>query len=146
MIENGSTVSIHYELTLDDGTQADSSRDGDPLTYTQGAGQLLPALEEALVGREPGDSLAVRLTPEQGYGEVVEAAFQEFDLEQVPDDSRAPGTLLMASDPEGNSQQVRVHEVTDDKAVLDFNHPLAGQAINFEIEIVSVDAPESSTD
>ncbi|MDX1503255.1 MAG: peptidylprolyl isomerase [Thermoanaerobaculia bacterium] len=139
MIVHGSTVSIHYTLTLEDGTTAESSVGGEPLTYTHGAGQLLPRLEEALEGRAEGDELRVELSPADGYGEPQEAALQEFDLERVPEDSRAVGTLLLASDPEGNSQQVRVAEVREDTVILDFNHPLAGERLTFDLEVVAVE-------
>ena len=139
MIQEGSTVSIEYTLTLDDGVTADSNVGGDPPVYNQGQQEILPALEEALVGLAVGDSKQVKLTAEQGYGLVDPEGFQEVALDMVPEDARTVGTMLVASDPEGNQQPIRVHEVEEDKIVLDFNHPLAGQALTFDIKILGVE-------
>lgn len=139
MIKEGSTVSIEYTLTLDDGATADSNVGGEPLVYNQGEQEILPALEEALVGLAEGDSKQVKLTAEQGYGLVDPEGFQEVTPDMVPEDARTVGTMLIASDPEGNRQPIRVHEVGADKIVLDFNHPLAGQALTFDIRILAVE-------
>ena len=139
MIEEGSTVSIEYTLTLDDGTTADTNVGDDPLVYSQGRQEILPALEEALVGLEIGDTKTVSLTAEEGYGVVDPEGFQEVTPDLVPDDARTVGTMLVASDGEGNEQPIRVHEVGEDKIVLDFNHPLAGQALTFDIKIVAIE-------
>ena len=139
MIEEGSKVSIEYTLTLDDGTTADSNVGEDPLVYSQGQHEILPALEEALVGLEVGETKQVQLTAEEGYGLIDPDGFQDVEPDVVPEDARTVGTMLVASDPEGNQQPIRVHEVGEDKLVLDFNHPLAGQALNFDIKIVAVE-------
>lgn len=139
MIEEGSTVSIEYTLTLDDGETADTNVGGEALVYSQGQEEILPALEETLIGLEVGDTKKVVLTAEEGYGLVDPDGFQDVEPDLVPDDARTVGTMLVASDPEGNQQPIRVHEVSEDKIVLDFNHPLAGQALNFDIKIVAVE-------
>jgi FKBP-type peptidyl-prolyl cis-trans isomerase SlyD len=139
VIEEGNTVSIEYTLTLDDGVTADSNVGGEPLVYQQGRQEILPALEEALVGLEVGDTKQVRLTEEQGYGPIHPEGFQDVTPEMVPEDARTVGTMLIATDPEGNQQPIRVHEVEDDKIVLDFNHPLAGQALNFDIRVLAIE-------
>ncbi len=139
MIEEGSTVSIEYTLTLDDGETADTNVGGEALVYSQGQQEILPALEEALIGLEVGDTKKVVLTAEEGYGLVDPDGFQDVEPDLVPEDARTVGTMLVASDPEGNQQPIRVHEVGEDNLVLDFNHPLAGQALNFDIKIVAVE-------
>lgn len=139
MIENGNSVSIEYTLKLDDGSTVDSNVDGDPLTYTQGSSQILPALEEALLGLEVGDSKQVDLTAEQGYGPIDPRGYQEVETDRVPEDARTVGTMLMASTPEGQQQPIRVHEVKDDLIVLDFNHPLAGEALHFDVKILGIE-------
>lgn len=139
MIEEGRTVSIAYTLKLDDGTTVDSNIGADPLSYTQGGGQILPALEEALAGHKAGDTKEVQLTAEQGYGPVNPGAFQEVEIDMVPEDARSAGTMLMATGPDGQQQPIKVHEVKESTVVLDFNHPLAGQALNFDIEVLSVE-------
>jgi FKBP-type peptidyl-prolyl cis-trans isomerase 2 len=139
MIEDGNSVSIEYTLKLDDGSTVDSNVDGDPLTYTQGSNQILPALEEALLGLEVGDSKQVDLTAEQGYGPIDPRGYQEVEPDRVPEDARTVGTMLMASTPDGQQQPIRVHEVKDDMIVLDFNHPLAGEALHFDVKILDVE-------
>ena len=139
MIEDGNSVSIEYTLKLDDGSTVDSNVDGDPLTYTQGSNQILPALEEALLGLEVGDSKQVDLTAEQGYGPIDPRGYQEVEADRVPEDARTVGTMLMASTPDGQQQPIRVHEVRDDMIVLDFNHPLAGEALHFDVKILDVE-------
>ena len=139
MIENGSSVSIEYTLKLDDGTTVDTNVGENPLTYKQGANQILPALETALVGHRVGDTTAVRLTAEQGYGAIDPGAYREVDLEVVPEASREVGSAMIARNPEGQETPIRVHEVREQSIVLDFNHPLAGQALNFDIRVVAIE-------
>jgi len=139
VIEEGSTVSIEYTLILDDGETADTNVDGEALVYSQGQQEILPALEEALIGLEVGDTKKVVLTAEEGYGLVDPDGFQDVEPDLVPEDARTVGTMLVASDPEGNQQPIRVHEVGEDKIVLDFNHPLAGQALTFDIKILAIE-------
>ena len=138
-IEDGSSVGIEYTLTLEDGTAVDSNVGGNPLTFTQGTGEILPALEEALLGAKIGDTKKVQLTAENGYGAVNPAAFQEVPLDKLPEDARVAGTMLMAGGPDGQEHPVRVHEVNEETAVLDFNHPLAGKTLNFDIKILSIE-------
>lgn len=138
MIENGRSVAIEYTLKLDDGTTVDTNVGEDPLTYTQGSSEILPALEEALLGHVVGDTKEVKLTAEDGYGPVNLEAYQEVELGMVPEDARTVGTMLVATDPEGQQQPIKVHEVREEIIILDFNHPLAGQALNFEIKIIDI--------
>lgn len=139
VIESGSAVSIEYTLKLDDGTTVDSNVGKEPLTFKQGTGTILPALEEALLGAKVGDTKEVQLTAEQGYGAVNPDAFQEVPLERLPEDARTAGTMLMAGAPDGQEHPVRVHEVKEETIIVDFNHPLAGQALNFDIKILTIE-------
>ncbi|MGB5754358.1 MAG: peptidylprolyl isomerase [Thermoanaerobaculia bacterium] len=139
VIESGSAVSIEYTLKLDDGTTVDSNVGKEPLTFKQGTGTILPALEEALLGAKVGDTKEIQLTAEQGYGAVNPDAFQEVPLEKLPEDARTAGTMLMAGAPDGQEHPVRVHEVKEETIIVDFNHPLAGQALNFDIKILAIE-------
>jgi len=138
VVGEGREVTIEYTLTLDDGSTADSNVGGEPLVYTHGAGQLLPALEEALTGLTAGDAREFRLDAEEGYGEVDPRGFQEVPLDRIPEEGRQVGEMLVGVDPDGMPFQVRVAEVRDDRVVLDFNHPLAGQALNFAVKVLTV--------
>ena len=138
MIENGNTVSIEYTLTLDDGTVVDSNVGKDPLVYEAGAGQILPALDQALSGLGEGDTKSVALSAADGYGEIDESLYFEVPLGQLPENARQPGTPLVAKREDGRELRVLVHEVKDETAVLDYNHPLAGKALSFAVRIVTV--------
>ena len=133
-IEDGSQVSITYTLTVE-GEVVQSNDGQDPVVYTQGGGQILPALEAELVGMTAGQSKTVNLDAAHGYGEVDEAAFQEVPLEQIPEPAREVGTMLQA---EGHPGPIRVAEIREDLVVLDFNHPLAGKDLTFDVVVVSV--------
>lgn len=139
MITDGSHVSIEYTLTLADGTVVDTNKGQDPLTYTQGGGQILPALEKELAGLKVSDSKNVKLSAADGYGEIDPKAFQEVEIDRIPEDARKVGALLVAGGPGGEQRPIRVAEVHEDKVLLDFNHPLAGQALVFDVTIVGVD-------
>ena len=138
MIESGKTVSIEYTLTLGDGTVVDSNVGQEPLVYEAGGGDILPALDAALIGLSEGDLKRVELSAADGYGEVDEALRLEVPLDQLPDDARQVGTPLVARREDGQEMRVRVHDVTDSEAVLDYNHPLAGEPLSFSIRVVEI--------
>ena len=138
VVSEGNRVSIEYTLKLDDGNVADSNVGGEALTYEQGAGQLLPALEQELLGLKIGDTKQVSLTAAQAYGEVDQALYHAVPAESVPEDARTVGTQLVAQAPTGEQQLVRVHEVSAEEVVMDLNHPLAGQALHFDVKILAI--------
>ncbi|NJD08742.1 MAG: peptidylprolyl isomerase [Methylococcaceae bacterium] len=137
-ISNRKVVSIHYTLTNTDGDVLDTSRNGEPLAYLHGAGNIIPGLENALAGKRAGDRLNVSVAPDEGYGthdpamvqRVPRAAFQGIDTIE-------PGMQFHAETAEG-LQTVTVVEVDDETVVVDGNHPMAGQILNFDVEIAAV--------
>jgi FKBP-type peptidyl-prolyl cis-trans isomerase SlyD len=139
-ISENSVVSFHYTLTNDAGESLDSSRGGQPLTYLQGAGNIVPGLEEAMEGHQVGDSFKVDVPAEEGYGvhheglvqDVPRAAFQGVDEIE-------PGMSFQAQTPQG-VHSVTVTKVTADTVTVDGNHPLAGQTLHFDVEITDVRA------
>lgn len=139
LIAEGSTVTINYTLTLADETKVGGTEDSEPVTYTQGASQILPALEAALLGHKVGDDVHVELAVDEAYGPVNPEAFDEVPLDSVPEDARAVGTILVATDPSGQRRQLRVHELRPETIVLDFNHPLAGEALTFDVTILTIE-------
>lgn len=139
VIEAGRTVSIEYTLKLADGEVADTNVGGQPLTYQQGQGQLLPALEAELEGLGAGDTKEVELSAERGYGPVRDELFQAIPKEQIPEDARSVGAVLVAQAPGGQQTQVRVAEVKESEVVIDHNHPLAGQELHFDIKVLDVE-------
>ena len=137
-ISDGSTVSIEYTLTLDSGDVVDSNVGAQPLTYEQGKGQIISGLETALVGMAEGDEKTVSVPPEDGYGPVRKEAIMILNRDQLPDEVQEVGTQIQGQGPDGQALQGKVAALTDDKATLDFNHPLAGENLNFAIKILKV--------
>ena len=139
LIGKNSVVSLNYTLTDDAGKVLDSSDGSKPMMYLHGSGNIVPGLEKALVGRGEGDSLKVRVEPAEAYGEVIpngvktieRAAFEGVDVVEE-------GMAFQAQAPDGSTQHIVVTKVEGDDVTIDINHPLAGVALNFDINILSV--------
>ena len=139
LIGDNLVVSMHYKLTDDDGNVLDSSEGGDAMSYLHGAGNIIPGLEKALVGKVEKDTLDVKVEPADGYGVVVPELIQTIDkaaFEGV--ESLEPGMAFEAQGPDGQVQRIIVKKVEGDEVTVDGNHPLAGVTLNFAVEIVSV--------
>lgn len=137
-IAEKTVVSIHYTLTNSTGETLDSSIGQDPLVYLHGAQNIIVGLEDALKGKTVGDALQVTVEPEQGYGEIREELIQEVDrsaFEGVEDID--VGMQFMAQTPWGE-QPVTVVKVEGEQITLDGNHPLAGETLNFDVEVVDI--------
>ena len=138
-IEEGKLVSVSYVLSVD-GEVIESNEGKPPLVYTQGGDEILIALETALEGLHVGDEKTVELTAAEGYGEIRDDAFQEVPLDMIPEGARQVGAMLQSPEFPG---PIRVAEVRDESIILDFNHPLAGKALQFDVTVLSIDdAPE----
>ncbi len=138
-IIDGKKVSIEYTLQLTDGTVVDTNVEKEPLTFKQGGKEIIPSLEKALEGLKANDTKQVKLNAQDAFGQVDPKAFVEVKPEDVPESARVAGMTLVTQDPQGNRRTVRVHEVFDDKIVLDFNHPLAGKDIILDVRVISVE-------
>lgn len=137
-IADGHAVTIHYRLTLDDGTVASESFGGDPLVYLHGKGNIVPGLERQLTGKSVGDECEVTVDPVDGYGEHDPAAEQSVPRSQLPPGvDIQPGMSLQAEGPQGTIQ-VWVQQVADDEVVLSTNHPLSGKRLTFQVQVVDV--------
>nr|WP_297460187.1 peptidylprolyl isomerase [uncultured Halomonas sp.] len=137
-IAQNSVVAFHYTLTNDAGEVLDSSEGREPLTYLHGAGNIIPGLEKKLEGRESGDKLQVAVSPEEGYGESQPSLVQEVPRESFQGvESVEPGMQFQAQT-QGGPLMVTVTKVEGDTVVVDGNHPLAGQKLNFDVEIAEV--------
>lgn len=138
-VQDNCVVSIHYTLTDNEGTELDSSKDREPLSYLHGAGTIIPGLEKALDGVDEGENLNVVLEPDDAYGEfneelvqtVPKAAFEE--VEKVE-----PGMQFQARGPDGSTQRITVVGMTEEGVTVDGNHPLAGQTLNFDVTVEGV--------
>ncbi len=139
IVSEGRQVSIEYSLYLEDGTLVDSNVGEEPFVYTQGAHQIIPGLESRLEGLKVGDEKKIVVPPEEGYGPIDMNAFKEVDKDKIPPDALKVGTMLEARDEEGNSIPVRIHEIKEDTVIIDFNHPLAGKNLIFDVKILKVE-------
>ena len=138
-VENGNKVSVHYRGTFTDGEEFDSSYTRDqPLTFTVGSGETIPGFEAAIVGMSAGETKSVTLSPENAYGEINEDAIQSIPKTQFPEDFNAEtGGMVEGVNPTGQRVRATITEVHDEHITLDFNHPMAGKELNFEIELVN---------
>lgn len=138
-ISEGSTVSIEYTLRLEDKEVVDSNVGSEPLTYVHGSHQIISGLEKALEGMKIGDSKKVTINPEEGYGPVIQEAFVEVKKEQIPQDALKIDTQLQGRDANGRDFTARVAEIKDTTVVLDFNHPLAGRTLFFDVKVLEIE-------
>lgn len=138
MIENGKQVAIEYSVFSDDNVQIDSNVGKDPLIFLFGSHQILPALEEALRGLEVGDNKEVILNPEHAYGDVNPHAYKKVAAKMIPEDLRFEGALLVVSDEQFGEMLIRVANLEEEEVVLDFNHPLAGKTLKFNVKVIDI--------
>ncbi|HHC08411.1 MAG TPA: peptidylprolyl isomerase [Actinobacteria bacterium] len=131
---DGDLVEVHYVGTLDDGTQFDSSRErGRPLSFVVGAGQVIPGFDEAVRGMRVGETVTVRIPPEEAYGERSDDYVLEVPKAPSQDDVEVGDRVTLS-----NGLPAVILEVREDSVLVDANHPLAGEALTFEIELVSI--------
>ncbi len=137
-ISDKKVASIHYTLTNETGEVVDSSQGAEPLTYLQGAGNIIPGLEEALVGKSAGDTLNVSINPDKGYGEIVNEMIQTVPRDAFEGvESIEVGMRFQAQTASGPVSVV-VTNVSDESVTVDGNHPLAGHVLNFAVEVMEV--------
>lgn len=139
-VADNMVVSMDYTLTLDSGEVVDSSDGREPLEFLHGRGQIIPGLEKELYGMTVGDVKKVAVTPAEGYGEADEDAFQAYPRDAFPDDMElTEGMALHMRDTESNQViEAYIYEVRPDDVVLDFNHPLAGETLYFDVKIADL--------
>jgi FKBP-type peptidyl-prolyl cis-trans isomerase SlyD len=137
-IADGVVAKIEYTLIVDSEV-LDSSNDEGPLEYLHGHGNIVPGLEKVLVGKKVGDSLQVTVSPEEGYGEYDEEATAHVPREEIPADvPLEPGVELVMEDDDGEELSAVITWVGPDEVQLDFNHPLAGRTLEFEVKVVGL--------
>jgi len=135
-IENNSYVKIHYTGKLSDDSVFDTSAGKEPLEFVMGIGMIIPGLEKGLVGMNTGDKKTVEIKSEEAYGPVHEQAIQEVPKDQFPADIELKvGMQLAAQGPQG-AIPVVIKEIKEEAIIVDFNHPLAGKDLTFEVEVV----------
>ena len=134
VVEEGDTVQVHYVGTLDDGSEFDSSREREPLEFLVGSDQLISGFDQAVRGLAIGDVVSVRIPPEDAYGPIDPELIFSVPIDQAPDDVAVGDEVLI-----GGITPGVVTEVTPSQVTIDTNPEYAGQALTFEIEVISIE-------
>ncbi len=141
-LKNGDTVKVHYTGTLDDGRVFDTSKDRDPLEFKVGEGQIIPGFEQGVVGMEVGETRDIEVAPENAYGSRQEELVMEVPAGEFPDHiTPEVGMQLQIKQQDGTPFGVVITDVADEAVTLDANHPLAGQTLYFQVELVEIANP-----
>jgi FKBP-type peptidyl-prolyl cis-trans isomerase SlyD len=135
-ISQDKVVEIEYTLTVNNEI-VDQSESGEPLVYLQGHGNIIPGLESALMGKAPGEKVQVTVQPEDGYGERDDEAVQVIDREDFDDDVEV-GATYFAQAEDGSVTPFTVMSMDGEDVTVDFNPPLAGEVLHFDVNIISV--------
>lgn len=137
-VEDDMIVSLEFTLRVDDEI-IDQTEPNHPIQIIQGMGQVVPGLEDALYGMSVGESKEITVSPEDGYGEVDEDAYAEIPASEFPEDIPLElGVELILQDDDGEEQEAYIVEIDKDTVVLDLNHPLAGEELQFSIKVVGM--------
>jgi len=131
-------VTLSYTVHTADGEFIDSSEDSGLLDYLHGQGSIVPGLEAALEGMAAGEAKQVTLTPDEGYGEWLEDAFEEAPLTMFGDEELYEGMQIYLEDEDGEVTEAWVSEINEDSVLLDFNHPLAGEILVFDVTVEAI--------
>lgn len=143
-VENGLYVSVDYKGTLQNGEVFDSSHGRQPLEVQMGIGQLIAGFENELVGMALNDKKVFTLEPESAYGQRDESLIRDFARADLPSEMEPKvGMMLTLQSPEGQQMPAKITHLDDEKLSVDLNHPLAGESLTFEIEVVGIS--DSST-
>ncbi len=135
-------VAIDYTLTLESGQEIDKSPEGQPLGFITGAGQIIPGLEKALMGRVAGDSAKLVVEPGDAYGPVKDDMFQEIPKSQFPSDAEVKSGMAFEAQGPSGPFMITIAKVNDnDTITVDLNHPMAGKQLHFDVNVVEVREP-----
>ncbi|AFL82337.1 FKBP-type peptidyl-prolyl cis-trans isomerase [Aequorivita sublithincola DSM 14238] len=138
-VQGNETVKLHYTGKLNDGQVFDSSIQREPLEVKLGEGRLIPGFEKGLVDMKVNEKKTITIPKEEAYGEVQKELFQKIPNENLPQEIKPEvGMGLMSKNPDGSERQLRVADVKDDFIIVDANHPLAGQDLTFELELLEI--------
>jgi len=143
-VQTGSSVLINYTLALEDGTVVESTKDMDPLRFTLGDGTLIEGLEAVLIDMKVGDRQCLQLDPREAFGFADETNVHMLTRDRFPEDMPLEKDLIIGfTTPSGEEVPGRIMEIPDDNlVVVDFNHPLAGHSITFDVEVIAIGAEE----
>ena len=138
-VKENDTVKVHYTGKLVTGEVFDSSLDREPLEVQLGQGKLIPGFEQGLIDMAVNEKKTITIEKKDAYGEVNNDLYQKVLMTQLPQEIKPEvGMGLVGSNPDGTQQQFRIAEVQEDHIVVDANHPLAGQDLIFELELIEI--------
>jgi len=138
-VKYGDTVKVHYTGKLDDGTVFDSSINRDPLQFIIGDGHIIPGFEQTVVGMNPGESRTAIIPADEAYGPYYEEMVLVIDRDQLPPDLKPTvGLQLQMSQANGQRAMVTVTDVSESSVTIDANHPLAGEDLTFDIQLIEI--------
>lgn len=137
-VADNMAVSIHYKLTNNSGETLDSSDGGEALVYLHGQGNIIPGLEKGLEGKSTGDKLKIDVPPEEAYGVYNETLVQVLPLEMFSGVDKVEAGMRFHADVNNGSGIITVVKVDGDEVTIDGNHPLAGESLHFDVEVVGV--------
>lgn len=137
--KDGRAVQVHYKGTFEDGTVFDSSYDrGQTIGFTVGAGEMIPGFDAAVKGMKIGETKSVTIEPEQAYGDHNPEGVQAVSKQQFPEDFEFQEGIVIEGSVQGQPVRGVISQVDSETVVVDFNHPMAGRNLNFDIELIDV--------
>ena len=135
----GDTVKVHYKAKTKEQTLFDSANQTDPLQFTIGEEQIIPAFEEAIIGMQPGENKTINLAADQAFGPYLEDLISKVEKNQLPPTLELQvGQQLQIQQPDGEVLLVKVLDISDSNVTFDANHPLAGKDLTFDINLVEI--------
>lgn len=137
-IDEGMEVTLHFTLKLEDGAVLDSTKEKAPATFQLGDGNLPPGFEAPLKGLTDGDTGSFEIAPEHAFGQHNPQNIQRLKREDFGDEALEVGTVMSFADPSGGELPGVISAIDGDQVDVDFNHPLAGRTLTFEVEVISV--------
>ncbi len=135
----GSRISLHFTIELETGEVVDSTREKAPATFDYGDGNLLPGFEQALQGLTAGQQSRLRIAPEQGFGMPNPGNLQYYSVADFKEMTLEPGLMISFADPSQGGLPGMVRSIDGDRVTIDFNHPLAGKMLYFDVEIIDIE-------
>lgn len=143
-VKNGDTIKVHYHGKLTDGSTFDSSEGREPLEFEVGSGMVIPGFDDGVTGMAIGEKKTINIPADEAYGQKEDERIMEFPLDRFPPDMEPEiGMQLNMSNGQGENIPVVITEVNDDSVTLDANHPLAGEELIFDLELVEIVAAKS---
>lgn len=143
-VKSGDTVKVHYHGKLTDGTTFDSSEGREPLEFEVGSGNVIAGFDSGVTGMQVGEKKTINIPVDEAYGQKQEDLYMEFPIDRFPPDMKPEeGMQLNMSNGEGQNFPVIITEVREDTVILDANHPLAGEDLTFDLELVEIKGGKS---